>query len=324
MRVLSYIHTFNGDDIIDRAINAVRHQTRRPDGFLLVDNASTDGIRDRTFPEDVTIIWNSANLGTSGAIGIGFTYALEHGYDWIWILDADSVPEPDALAMLLDAYAAWPNRLQQETGFLSCLPLEPPDSRPMHGRLFTSYGRLVISPPPQPRVYMCHVKIWSGCLYRLAAVRDVGLPNPDYFLDRGELEYAYRVMKAGYKGFIHQDSILQHNVGGAPSPAMTHRKVGPFSLTFYELAPLRCYLVCRNTLYFTLYDLEETPLAKFYELWWLRSRPGRSVMSGVVWQTMFLTLNFALRPRTHAAQFMACLRGMWHGLTGNIAARYYI
>jgi GT2 family glycosyltransferase len=171
---------------------------------------------------------------------------------------------------------------------------------------------------------MCHVKIWSGSLYRLAAVRRIGLPNPDYFVDRGELEYAYRAMKAGYKAFIHQDAILHHNIGGAPSPATTRLKVGPITLTFYELAPLRCYLVCRNTLYFTLYDLKEGPLAKFRELWRLRTRPGRGVMSGVAWQTAFLTLNFVLRPRTHAAQILACFRGIWHGVTGNIAARYYI
>ena len=30
----------------------------------------------------------------------GIEYALEHQYDWIWILDADSVPRPNALELL--------------------------------------------------------------------------------------------------------------------------------------------------------------------------------------------------------------------------------
>jgi hypothetical protein len=80
--------------------------------------------------------------------------------------------------------------------------------------------------------------------------------------------------------------------------------------------------VCRNTLYFTLYDSKEGFLAKFRELWRVRSRPGRSFMSGVAWQVALLTLNFVLRPRTHRAQIIASLRGVWDGLTGNIAARY--
>jgi rhamnopyranosyl-N-acetylglucosaminyl-diphospho-decaprenol beta-1,3/1,4-galactofuranosyltransferase len=322
MRVLAHIHTFNDADIIDGTLDAVQHQTRPPDAILIVDNASTDGTLNRTFPEQVSVLRNAANLGTSGAVRIGFGQALERGFDWVWILDADSVPEPDALATLLDLYTGWPSCLQEETAFIACLPLDQSDGQPLHGRLFTRYGRVVVAPEPEQRWYMCHVTIWSGCLYRLAAVRRIGFPNPDYVLDRGELEYAYRVMKASYKAFIHRDAVIRHNIRGAPGLASKHLKVGPITLKFFELAPIRCYYTCRNTLYFTMYDSTDGHLAKLRDLWRLRSRPGRSFMSGVAWQAALLTVNFVLRPRTHGAQIRACLRGIWDGLTGNIAARY--
>jgi len=35
-----------------------------------------------------------------------------------------------------------------------------------------------------------------------------------------------------------------------------------------------------------------------------------------------MTLSFFLHPRNHGKHFRACLRGIWHGVTGNIAARY--
>jgi rhamnopyranosyl-N-acetylglucosaminyl-diphospho-decaprenol beta-1,3/1,4-galactofuranosyltransferase len=322
MRVLAHIHTFNDADIIDGTLDAVRHQTRPPDAVLIVDNASTDGTLNRTFPEQVSVIRNAANLGTAGAVSIGLGHALERGFDWMWILDADSVPEPEALATLLELYAGWPSSLQEETGFIACLPLDQPDGQPLHGRLFTRCGRVVVTPAPEQRYYTCHVTIWSGCLYRLAAVRRIGLPNKDYVLDRGELEYAYRVMKAGYKSFIHRDAVIRHNIRGAPGLASKRLKVGPITLKVWEFAPLRCYYMCRNTLYFTLYDSTDGRLWKFRELWRLRSRPGRGFMSGVAWQAALLTLNFVLRPRAHGAQIRACLRGIWDGLTGNIAARY--
>lgn len=322
MRVLAHIHTFNDADIIDGTVDAVRRQTRPPDAILIVDNASTDGTLDREFPEQVRIFRNAANAGTSGAVRTGFEQALENGFDWIWILDADSVPEPDALARMLDLYDGWPGSLQEETAFIACSPLDQADGRALHGRLFTPQGRLLVTPAPEQRVYPCHVTIWSGCLYRLAAVRRIGLPNPDYVLDRGELEYAYRVMKSGYKAFIHQDAVIRHNIRGAGSLTKENFKLGPVSLTWFELPPIRCYYLCRNTLYFTLYDVTDGYLAKFRELWRLRSRPGRSPMSGVAWQAALFTMNFMLRPRTHGAQIRACLRGVWHGLTGNIAARY--
>jgi glycosyltransferase involved in cell wall biosynthesis len=320
MRILCYIHTFNDRDVIGQLLEGVHRQTRRPDALLIVDNASTDGTLDRTFPHDVTIIRNPQNLGTSGAIRIGFAYALKHRFDWMWILDADSIPDPGALATLLNEYAGWPAARQQQTAFIACLPLDQPGDTPRHGRFFTRRGRAVITPHPNQRYYQCHITIWSGCLYRLAAVKQIGLPNPDYFLDRGELEYAYRIMKAGYLSFIHQDAITRQNIRGEPLPRRI--KDGSITPQFFEAAPIRCYMLCRNTLYFTLYDLHEGALAKLAELFRLTPRPGRGPLSGIAWQTILLTLNFALRPRGHKAQILACLRGIWHGLTGNIAARY--
>jgi GT2 family glycosyltransferase len=320
MKILAHIHTFNADDIIDRTLDAVRTQTRPPDAILLVDNASADGTLNRVFPEEVTIVRNHENLGVSGAIPIGFKHALDRDFDWMWILDHDSVPEPNALETLLELYSSWPQNLRDQAAFVACLPRDEPDGRPRHGRIFTRRGRILLNPPPMPRYYQCHVTIWSGSLYRLSAVREIGLPNRDYVMDRGELEYTYRVMKAGYKGFIHQDAVLRHNIRAEPLSQL--RKLGPISLEFVESPPMRCYYVCRNSLYFTLYDFAEGRLARLRELWRVRSRPGRSVLSGIAWQAALFTLNFAVRPHTQREQFRACLRGIWHGVTGNMKARY--
>jgi len=323
MRVMAYVHTFNDADVIEGAIAGILHQTRLPDGVLLVDNASTDGTLDRSFPERVSVIRNTKNLGSCGAIGIGLSHALEQGFDWMWLLDADSVPEPDALARLLELYSGWSSAFQEEIGAMACLPYDQSIGKQLHGVLFTSRGRVVVTPEPEQRYYMCHMThVWSGSLYRFAAVRRVGLPNPDYFIDRGELEYMYRMMKSGYKAFIHRDAVLRHNVGGTSVGPSKRLEIGPFAITWYEAAPLRCYYTVRNTLYFTLYDFTEGRLAKFRELFRLSSRPGRSLMSGVAWQAALFTLNFALRPRTHWAQVLACFRGAWDGITGNIAARF--
>jgi glycosyltransferase involved in cell wall biosynthesis len=320
MRVLAHIHTFNEAAVIEQAIAGLERQTRRPNALIIVDNGSTDGTLDRTFPEWATIIRNPKNVGVSGSIGNGITYALDHGFDWIWILDADAVADPEALATLLDEYASWPSCRQEETALIACLPLDQPDNHPRHGCLFTPHGRVVVKPTPDQRCYECDLSIWSGCLYRLAAVRRIGLPNPDYFLDRGELEYSYRMKKAGYKGFIHQDAVVQQNIRGEPLPKRIRN--GPITLSFFEAAPLRCYYICRNTLYFTIYELTDGPLAKCRELFRVFATRGRSAPSGVAWQTALFTLNFALRPLGRGAQIHACLRGIWDGLTGNIAPRY--
>src|SRR5690349_11937846 len=104
MRVLAHVHTFNDADIIDRTIEAVRRQTRPVDGILVVDNASTDATLEQPSVKYASVLRHAENLGTSGAVHSGFRFALEHHYDWIWLFDADSVPEADALQKLLELY----------------------------------------------------------------------------------------------------------------------------------------------------------------------------------------------------------------------------
>jgi GT2 family glycosyltransferase len=165
----------------------------------------------------------------------------------------------------------------------------------------------------------------------LDAVRKIGLPNPDYVLDWGEYEFGYRVKKAGYKSFIDRDAVMKHNVRRTQSLSLQRMKLGPLKVTFYDDPPIRCYYLCRNTLYFTLYDSIERHLGFLGGLAWIsrgilwrvRSAPGRpGAVRGLVWQVLLFTANFVVRPWSQGRQIAACMRGIWHGVTGNIAARY--
>jgi len=307
MRVLAHIHTFNDADIIDRTIEAVLRQTRPVDGILVVDNASTDSTLDRPSLKHATVLRHAENRGTSGALYSGFRFALEKDYDWIWAFDADSVAEPDALEKLLLLYASWPQDLRDKIGFLACQHHNVADGQPQHGGLFTQHGMAGASPVPEARYYPCHFTIWSGCLYRLAAVRQIGLPNPNYMLDWGEGEYGYRVMKAGYKGFTHQDAILHHNIRGALSFTPIEVKLGPAKFTLYEFAPIRVYYQSRNMVYFLLYEI---------------AQGHRKLLLRTILGVATQMVGFMLRPRNHGRHILACIRGLWHGVTGNIAARY--
>jgi GT2 family glycosyltransferase len=307
MRVLVHIHTFNDADIIDGIIDAMLRQTHPIDGILVVDNASTDGTLEQPSLKHATVLRLPDNSGTSGAVYAGIRYALDNDYDWIWVFDADSIPEPDALQKLIDLYDSWPPNLQNETAFLACLHYNVGDTEPHHGGIFTQRGIAEVRPEPGERYYLTHFTIWSGCLYRLAVVRQIGLPNAAYALDWGEGEYGYRVMAAGYKGFTDQESILHHNIRGYSSFTPIEVKLGPAKFTLYEFPPIRCYYASRNMIYFLLYEIAQR-----------RPRLLLKTLLGIARQTT----GFLMRPRSHREHILACLRGLWHGVTGNIAARY--
>lgn len=307
MKVLAHIHTFNDADVIDRTIAAILQQTRAVDQILVVDNASTDGTLKQPALKYATIVRHPENRGTSGAVCSGFRFALEHGFDWTWIFDADSVPDPQALEKLLDVYAASPSQVRDETAFLACLGHNASDGSTTYSGLFTRRRLTRVRPRPEQRCYPCHVALWSGCLYRMAAVREIGLPNPDYFADWGEVEYGYRVMKSGYRGFTCADAVYHHNIRGYASVKPAEVRRGAATTTVLVAPPLRCYYTSRNGVYLSLYELAGIRP-------WLILR--------MISQLALMTAQLLRRPRAQGAQIRALFRGVWHGVTGNLAARF--
>ncbi len=281
-------------------------QTRPIDEILLVDNDSQDGALDRDFPEKVSILKPPENLGTAGGVAFGWDYAIERGYDWVWVMDDDSEAQKDALEKLIELNESLPSDIREEVGFLGSLPLYHPDLLPKHGGVFSSKGMVDIQPDAEAEFYPCDINIWSGSLYRMKVVREIGLPSKDYFMDWGEFEYCHRVKQAGYKGFIHQKSVIHHNIGG-PSLKISTQKLGPMKLYAIEFPPLRCYYMMRNMIYFSLYD---NRCKWFVTL-------TRNVM-----KIAKLKANFMIRPINHGPHISACFRGLWDGLTGKIHRRY--
>src|SRR6056297_688817 len=71
--------------------------------ILLVDNGSTDGSEDilkKEFP-GIPLIQTGENLGYSGGNNAGIRHALEQGADYIWLLNNDTVVDPQCLAKMV-------------------------------------------------------------------------------------------------------------------------------------------------------------------------------------------------------------------------------
>ena len=79
-----------------------------PEDFhlLVIDDGSPDGTADivrrrqEEFPEELFIIERQGKLGLGTAYLTGFRWALEHGYDYIFEMDADFSHNPEDLLRL--------------------------------------------------------------------------------------------------------------------------------------------------------------------------------------------------------------------------------
>ena len=108
MTKLVIIPTYNEIENIRKITAAV---LALPEAFdiLVIDDGSPDGTGaavkelQQTLPDRLFLIERSGKLGLGTAYVTGFKWALEHGYDYVFEMDADFSHNPDDLPRLLGA-----------------------------------------------------------------------------------------------------------------------------------------------------------------------------------------------------------------------------
>lgn len=91
MKILTIIVTYNGLQWYDRCLGSLQSSTI-PVDVMVVDNASMDGSADwieAHYPE-VNLIRSEKNLGFGQANNIGMRYAMDNGYDYVFLLNQDA------------------------------------------------------------------------------------------------------------------------------------------------------------------------------------------------------------------------------------------
>lgn len=103
------IVTYKGHQWYDRCFTSLR-ESSMPLKTIVVDNASDDGtveyIRE-SFPE-IHLIESKENLGFGRANNIGMRYALDHGCDYVFLLNQDAWVEPNSISELVKIHQQHP------------------------------------------------------------------------------------------------------------------------------------------------------------------------------------------------------------------------
>ncbi|MER3553119.1 MAG: dTDP-rhamnosyl transferase rfbF [Meiothermus sp.] len=209
--IWAVIPTFNRRELLRECIRAVLGQTRPPDVVWVRDNASQDGTAEmvrQEFPR-VRLVRGKNNLGSSGGFAEGLRAGYEGGADWIWLVDNDAVPQPDALEKLLEAQRRLENS-GYRVGALGSIALWT-DGKP-HPMNHT--------PPDWKRLHLrhrlaqlgCQPQRWSSFVSVLVPSRVVeryGLPYYSFFTWNDDLEYFGRIARGELVVFV-RDSVVVH------------------------------------------------------------------------------------------------------------------
>jgi GT2 family glycosyltransferase len=214
-QVDAVVVSFNRLEKLKRVIAAIEGQERRPDRLIIVDNASTDGTRDYlsglVSPLDVDVLALPENSGGAGGFAAGMARAYDLGADYVWIMDDDCYPNPDALGLLLDGHRGAVEELGPDVPFSCSLVLYTDGSIcEMNNPVTTwDWARLVARGRNAVMVRSCS---FVSVLFPRQVIEKYGLPYSEYFIWFDDHEYTLRVTGA-CPGVQVLDSTVIHDTG---------------------------------------------------------------------------------------------------------------
>ncbi|MCI7098791.1 MAG: glycosyltransferase family 2 protein [Lachnospiraceae bacterium] len=191
-RIVAVVVTCNRKEMLKQCVESLLLQTASCD-VLIVDNASTDGTAEylKTLKKNtrIHIISSRRNLGGAGGFNLGIRKAVECGYEYIWIMDDDTLPRPDALGKLLEADES----LNGNYGFLSSVVLWTDGSgckmnrQKVKKNFYENVGLLTKSLIPVEQATFVSLFI------KTETVKKAGLPVKEFFIWGDDLEYTRRM-----------------------------------------------------------------------------------------------------------------------------------
>ena len=214
LSVAALIVTYNRKELLLECLQAILRQSCPPEMILVIDNNSTDGTYESLAEHDLLrhIRYKKLEKNTGGAGGFnaGFIESMDLDYDWLWIMDDDTIPEKDCLEQLITALETVK---EEKVSFLASSIYGP------NGE-FMNVPK--VSESPSKNGYPGWYKYLGSGLIQIAkatfvslliskdAIRHVGYPVKDYFIWGDDMEYTQRLVKYYGPAYITGKSIAIH------------------------------------------------------------------------------------------------------------------
>ena len=193
-QIAAIVVNYNRKDLLHQCVEKLLAQQNVTCDILIVDNASTDG----TGAEFLTLAEHQphlfyrntgANLGGAGGFNFGVRWAVEAGYSYLWLMDDDTLPCPNALAELWNAH----EQLQGNYGWLSSIVLwldgtECKINRPKLKKRFYKYIHLL-----KYGIIQAEQATFVSLFLKRETVYNGGLPIKEFFIWGDDIEYTRRI-----------------------------------------------------------------------------------------------------------------------------------
>lgn len=221
--VCAFVLTRNRRELLVECVRALLAQTHPVDQVIVLDNASTDGtaqhLRAAGLLDDPRVRFERREVNTGGAGGYreGVRLGIDAGRDWVWLMDDDAEPRPDALERLLaaasDGDAAVCSAVVHPGGEIDV------QHRCRMGRFIVPLPESAYAPRRREEVECAS---FVGLLMRSSAARAAGLPMAEFFIGYDDAEYSLRLREHGSIRLV-PESVIVHKVPIGGGGAITRR-----------------------------------------------------------------------------------------------------
>lgn len=283
--IAAVVVTYNRKNLLEACIAHLLNQRGISCDVLVVDNASTDGTAElvQSIPDSRVRYRNTgANLGGAGGFHFGLQWAVKAGYDYVWIMDDDCLPNEDALKAFWNAHT----QLKGAYGWLSSQVLwTDGDICRMNIQRVTPFKKVSdFSSELSPAVAASFVSLFLPA----SRIRTYGLPIKEFFIWADDLEYTRRISRKEPCYVVPGSKVIHAMAANADSNIVyaTQERMNRYSCSY------------RNEVY--LYRREGLPgwlwiLAKYSRHSWqvLTSQTDNKLgRVGVIWKGFFRGLGF--------------------------------
>lgn len=215
------ICNYNKREYVLACIQAVLESTITDYDIYVIDNASSDGsaeaIRQR-YGEAVTVVENQSNQGGSGGFNRGIRLAVEKGYTYVCCLDNDAFLDEQALASMKSFL-----EVNQEVGMVGAKIFHMDNTG-----YIQQFGLEIDFPNCQaktlyadvedndavPEVVYCDTVAACAVMLPAAVIKNAGAMPEDNFIYWDDMEWGYRIKRAGYKIAALGSARALHEMGG--------------------------------------------------------------------------------------------------------------
>ena len=195
--IAAVVVTYNRKELLRENLEALLQQSFSQFDIMIIDNASTDGTYDYIADlaknnEKIEYFNTGKNLGGAGGFSLGIKKACEEGYERVWIMDDDTIPQATALEELIKA----DRLLNGNFGFLASTVLWTDNNWNKMNLLRTDpWHAFEKNDLVEKGIVPINRASFVSLLINSEAVFDLGLPIKEFFIWSDDQEYTDRLSK---------------------------------------------------------------------------------------------------------------------------------